>query len=138
MALIALIRAYKKGSNFLMKQLVDAGKVISNQHFLSIFISSLPESFDLDRCSQTYSIDFSNTYTPVVHFESLHVNLTIATTQDVDIHQFDVKSAYLHGKLDEELYMEQPKGFIEAGKEYMVCKLKVSLYGLKQGAVRWN
>ena len=53
------------------------------------------------------------------------------------IHQMDVVSAFLNGKLDEEIYMEQPDGYVVAGKENLVCKLKKSLYGLKQSPWCW-
>ena len=51
---------------------------------------------------------------------------------DMDLVQMDVKIAFLHGDLHEDIYMQQPKGFVEKGKENLVCKLKKSLYGLKQ------
>ncbi|RVW84651.1 Retrovirus-related Pol polyprotein from transposon TNT 1-94 [Vitis vinifera] len=58
--------------------------------------------------------------------------LGLAASLDLEIEQMDVKTAFLHGDLDKEIYMEQPKGFIIKGKEDYVCKLKKSLYGLKQ------
>ena len=54
------------------------------------------------------------------------------------IHQMDVVTAFLNGRLKEEIYMQQPPGYAEQGKEHLVCKPKKSLYGLKQSPKRWN
>ena len=58
--------------------------------------------------------------------------LAIAALRNLEIHQMDVKTAFLNGDLDEEIYMEQPEGFVIPGQENKVCKLVKSLYGLKQ------
>ena len=58
--------------------------------------------------------------------------IAIATLHNLDIHQMDVKIAFLNGELNEEIYMEQPEGFVIKGQKYKVCKLVKILYGLKQ------
>ena len=68
---------------------------------------------------------------------SIRTILSLAACHDLEVEQMDVKTAFLHGDLEEELYMEQPEGFIAQGKEDYVCKLKKSLYGLKQAPRQW-
>ena len=64
--------------------------------------------------------------------------IAIATIHNLEIHQMDVKTAFLNGDLDEEIYMEQPEGFIIPGPEKKVCRLVKSLYGLKQAPMQWH
>ena len=61
----------------------------------------------------------------------------MCATFDLHLEQLDVKTAFLHGDLEEEMYMHQPEGFEVRGKEDMVCRLKKSLYGLKQALRQW-
>ena len=61
----------------------------------------------------------------------------MAASMDLEVEQMDVKTAFLHGDLEEEIYMEQPEGFQAPGKEDLVCRLKKSLYGLKQAPRQW-
>ena len=72
------------------------------------------------------------TFSPVARYESLRYLLAHAALQDWEIEAMDVKLAYLHGVLEEEIYMEQPEGFIAQGEQDKVCRLMRSLYGLKQ------
>ena len=62
---------------------------------------------------------------------SIQTILSIAASLDLEVEQLDVKTAFLHGDLEEEIYMEQPEGFEVYGMKHMVCKLNKSLYGLK-------
>ena len=80
---------------------------------------------------QKKGIDFDEIFPPVVKMFSVGVVLSLAASMNLDIEQLDVKTAFLHGDLDEEIYMEQPEGFEVKGKEKLVCCLKKSLYGLK-------
>jgi Reverse transcriptase (RNA-dependent DNA polymerase) len=89
--------------------------------------------------SQTYGIDYDETYAPVVRYSSLRMVLALAAHYDLELHHMDVKSAYLNGDLEEEIYMEQPEGApIIKGKEDWVCRLHKSLYGLKQAGRTWH
>jgi len=76
--------------------------------------------------------DFFDTYSPVARLTTIRVLLSLATSYDLLIHQMDVKTTFLNGVLEEEIYMDQPEGFVAKGQEGMVCKLLKSLYGLKQ------
>jgi hypothetical protein len=69
---------------------------------------------------------------------SIRALLTIAAVNDLEVHQMDVKTVFLNGVLEEELYMDQPEGFIEKEKEDYVCKLQKGLYGLKQAPRAWS
>ena len=76
-------------------------------------------------------VDFEEIFAPVVKMSSIRVVLGLFASLDLEIEQLDVKIAFLHGDLQEEIYMQQPEGFKGKGKEDYVCKLKKSLYGLK-------
>jgi len=81
--------------------------------------------------SQKEDIDYNETFAPVAKYSSIRIILSIAATMNMNIIQLDVKTAFLYGKLNEEIYMQQPEGFITEGKEAFVCKLNKSIYGLK-------
>ncbi len=76
--------------------------------------------------------DFFNTYSPVARLTTIRVLLSLAASHGLLVHQMDIKTAFLNGELDEEIYMDQPDGFVVEGQEGKVCKLLKSLYGLKQ------
>ena len=70
--------------------------------------------------------------------KSIRILLSIAAHYGYEIWKMDVKTVFLNGNLEEELYMMQPKGFIAKNQKHMVCKLKRSIYGLKQASKSWN
>ena len=76
--------------------------------------------------------DYFYTYSPVARLMTIHVLLSLTASHGLLVHQIDVKAAFLNGELEEEIYMDQPDGFIAKGQEGKVCKLLKSLYGLKQ------
>ena len=81
--------------------------------------------------TQTNGIDYQETFAPVVKMNSVRILLSIVTNRDWPLHQFDVKNAFLHGDLEEEVYMDIPPRFEDYKTNGKVCKLKKSLYGLK-------
>ena len=81
---------------------------------------------------QKEGVDYNEIILPVVRHTSIRVLLAIVAHQNLELEQLDVKIAFLHGELEDEIYMTQPDGFQVPGKEDCVCKLRKSLYGLKQ------
>ncbi|KAA0033349.1 Retrovirus-related Pol polyprotein from transposon TNT 1-94 [Cucumis melo var. makuwa] len=84
--------------------------------------------------TQKDGIDYEETFSPVSKKDSLRIIMALVAHYDLELHQMDVKTAFLNGNLDEEVFMDQPEGFMVEGKEHMVCKLKRSIYGLKQAS----
>ena len=89
--------------------------------------------------SQVPSVDYFNTYAPVVKLVSICTVLTLAAQYDYEIHQLNVKGTYLNGELtnDEVIYMHQAPGYTKSGSEDQVLLLKKPLCGLKQSGCRW-
>ena len=87
---------------------------------------------------QTQGIDYEETFSPVAMIKSIRILLALAAHFDYEIWQMDVKTAFLNGNLTEEVYMTQPQGFTSKENHNKVCKLKRSIYGLKQASRSWN
>ena len=77
---------------------------------------------------QKERVDYTEILSPVVETTTIIVVLSLMVVDNLHLEQLDVKTAFLHSDLDEEIYMKQPVGFIEEGKEEMVCRLKKSLW----------
>ena len=88
--------------------------------------------------TQQRGADYDETFSPVVRMESLRTVIGLAARNGLKLHQLDVTTAFLNGRLQEEVYMYQPEGFVAQGQEHLVCKLNRSLYGLKQSPRCWN
>ncbi|KAE8721388.1 hypothetical protein F3Y22_tig00016106pilonHSYRG00031 [Hibiscus syriacus] len=82
--------------------------------------------------SQQKRLDYDEMFSPVVRHTSIRAVLSLVASWDLHLEQMDVKTAFLHGDLEEQIYMQQPEGFAQPGNEHLVCRLKKSLYGLKQ------
>ncbi|KAK4386396.1 Retrovirus-related Pol polyprotein from transposon RE2 [Sesamum angolense] len=87
--------------------------------------------------SQLPGIDYTETFAPVARLDTIRALIAMAANKKWKIYQMDVKSAFLNGYIDEEIYVEQPQGFIAKGSEEKVLRLKKALYGLKQAPRAW-
>lgn len=87
--------------------------------------------------TQKDGIDYTETFSPVSKKDSLRIVLALVAHYDLELHQMDVKTAFLNGELEEEIYMDQPEGFVATGTENLVCRLRKSIYGLKQASRQW-
>jgi hypothetical protein len=86
--------------------------------------------------TQREGIDYTETFLPVSKKYSFRIVMTLVAHYDLELHQMDVKTAFLNGALQEKVYMAQPEGFAIEGKEHMGCRLKKSIYGLNQACYK--
>jgi hypothetical protein len=87
--------------------------------------------------AQIEGINFEETFSPVARMEAIHLLLAYACSKFFKVYQMDVKSSFLNGELEEEVYIEQLEGFKLSENTHYVCKLKKALYGLKQAPRAW-
>jgi hypothetical protein len=111
-----------------------------------IFRTKLNEKGEVDKCkarlvvkgyAQRHGIDYSEVFAPVARWDTIRLILALAAQKGWTVFQLDVKSAFLHGELEEAVYVEQPEGYVSKGEEHKVLKLKKALYGLKQAPRAW-
>ena len=87
--------------------------------------------------TQKEGIDYKETFSPVSTKDSFRTIMALVAHFDLELHQMDVKTAFLNGDIDETIYMVQPENFVSGDPKTMVCKLKKSIYGLKQASRQW-
>ena len=87
--------------------------------------------------AQVEGIDFEETYAPVERLEAIKMFLSLSRNTNFKLYEMDVKSSFLNGKIEEEVYIDQPEGFLLSENKDYVCKLKKELYGLKQAPRAW-
>ena len=88
--------------------------------------------------NQKKGVDYFDSYSPLTKTATIRTLIALAAIHDLVVHQMDVKMSFLNGDLKKEIYMTQPEGFVVLRQEDKVCKLKKSLYGLKQALKQWN
>jgi len=88
--------------------------------------------------TQEEGVDYEDAFSPVVRITSVRLILAIVAHMDLELYQMDVRTAFLNGELNEEIYIDQPLGFETKGQEHKVYKLKRFIYGLKQASRQWN
>ena len=86
---------------------------------------------------QKFGVDYEEVFAPVTRLETVRLLLALAAKNNWKVHQMDVKSAFLNGYLEDEIYVEQPPGYAKIGEENKVCRLKKALYVLKQAPRAW-
>ena len=81
--------------------------------------------------------DYKETFSPISSKDSFRTIMALVAHFDLELHQMDVKTAFLNGDIEEIMYMVQPEKFVLGDSKSMVCKLKKSIYGLKQASRQW-
>lgn len=111
-----------------------------------LFKTKLNEKGEVDKCkarlvakgySQQAGVDYTEVFAPVARWDTIRMILALAASKDWKVFQLDVKSAFLHGEISEEVFVEQPEGYEIKGAEGKVYRLKKALYGLKQAPRAW-
>lgn len=132
----------KENTTWILVELPPDRKPISNRWVYRIKHKA---NGDIDRYkarlvargfSQRAGLNYNETFSPVARFDTIRSVLSVAANEQLKLAQFDVKTAFLNGIIEEEIYMSQPEGFNDGSGR--VCKLQKSLYGLKQSPRCWN
>jgi histone deacetylase 1/2 len=119
------------------KNLIDCKWVYRIKHRADGTIDQYKAHLVAKGFKQRYGIDYEDTFSPVVKIATIRIVLSIAVSCDWTLRQLDVKNAFLHGVLEEEVYMKQPPGFKNTDTPHHVCRLDKALYGLKQAPRAW-
>jgi len=119
------------------KKLVGCKWLFTIKHKADGSIERLKACLVAKGFTQSYGIDYQETFAPVAKLNTIRVLLSLAANQSWPLHQPDIKNAFLNGDLEEEVYMEIPLGLETSSNVNRVSRLKKSLYGLKQSPCAW-
>jgi hypothetical protein len=119
------------------KSVVTSKWVYKIKHAIDGNIDKYKERFVARGFSQQEGEDYDEMFAPVVRYISIRAIISLAASMGWSLHQMDVKTAFLNGVIEEEVYIEQPQGFEVHLRETHVCRLKKALYGLKQALRAW-
>jgi hypothetical protein len=119
------------------KSVVTSKWVYKIKHAVDGSIDKYKARFVARGFSQQEGEDYDETFAPVSRYTSIRAIISLATSMGWSLHQMDVKTAFLNGVIEEEVYIEQPQGFEVHPRETHVCRLKKALYGLKQAPRAW-
>jgi hypothetical protein len=132
------LEALRKRNVFELVKLPPGRKAIKNRWVFDIKTDGRKRARLVAKgFSQVEGIDFDEIFSPVVRYETVRMILATAALENWFVSALDVKTAFLYGQLDEEIYMEQPEGFKVKGQEGKVLRLRRAIYGLKQAALAW-
>ena len=107
------------------------------KHVVDGSIEKYKEQFVARGFSQKEGIDYEETFAPVARYTSIRTIIALTAKMKWKLHQMDVKTTFLNGVIEEEVYIEQPQGFEFEYRKTRVCRLKMDLYGLKQAPRAW-
>jgi hypothetical protein len=119
------------------KSMVTSKWIYKIKHVVDGSVEKFKARFVARGFSQTEGIDCDEIFAPVARHTSIIIIISLALVFNWKLHQMDVKIAFLSGEVEQEVYIEQPEGFVIHGKESHVCKLKKALYGFKQASKAW-
>jgi hypothetical protein len=119
------------------KSVVSSRWLYKIKHVADGNIEKFKARFVVRGFSQREGVDYEETFAPVARYTSIRAVMSLVSFMGWRIHQMDVKTTFLNGIIEEEVYIEQPQGFEVSGKESHVCRLKKALYGLKQAPRAW-
>lgn len=137
------IQAIEKNNTWELMKLPPGGKTIGVKW---VFKTKLNEKGEVDKYKarlvakgycQQYGIDYAEVFAPVARLDTIRIVISLAAQKNWVIYQLDVKSAFLHGEINEEVFVDQPPGYEQKGHETKVYRLKKALYGLKQAPRAW-
>ena len=117
--------------------MVSSRWIFKIKHVVDGSIEKYKAKFVARGFSQKEGIDYEETFTPVARYTSIRTIIALAAKMKWKLHQMDVKTAFLNGVIEEEVYIEQPQGFEVEDKKSHVCRLQKALYGLKQAPRAW-